>query len=368
MIRANLPARAYLRPIFALGFAIALALGALRGGEPEARAQTSPQAALPGRIAFVIGNSAYRHVLELDTPANDTRAIADGFRDAGYQVFGPLLDLDRPAMHSAIADFASRAALADVAVFYFAGHGVEFNGENYLLPVDANIMRESEAEAQTIKLSTVISAARHGRQLKLIILDACRDNPLGAVGAVHSVGRGLANIEPSAGVLVAFAARHGTAALDSVGEHSPFATALLDELAKPGTDVVDLFANVAKAVRSATAGMQEPYTYGAVEIGRERRAALVAWRPERTSRPRPILSHSSLHEVTEDQLAPLTCGELYLARNEIFARNGYCFTSERGRVNFNDNQGCITSRQLASETEMANARAILLHEQKRCGR
>lgn len=363
-----MPARAHLHRMVAIVLAMALAVAAPGGGEPDAMAQTAQQAPLPARIAFVIGNSAYRHVEALDTPANDAREIAEGFRDAGYQVFGPLLDLDRAGMNSAIADFAARAALADVAVFYFAGHGVEFSGENYLLPVDVDIARESEAEAQAVKLSTVISAARNGRQLKLIILDACRNNPLAAAGAVRSVGRGLANIEPSAGVLVAFAARHGTAALDSVGDHSPFAAALLEQLARPGTDVVDLFANVAKAVRTATAGVQEPYTYGAVEVGREKRAALVAWRPERTSRPRPILPHSSLHEVTEDQLAPLTCGELYLARNEIFARNGYCFTSERGRVNFNDNQGCITSRQLASETEMANARAVLLHEQKRCER
>ncbi len=366
-----MPVLRRLRGFFVLGVVAAVAIGALNDGIPaawaQAPAQPPPQAPLPRRVAFVVGNSAYRYVTELKNPANDTAAIAKGFADAGYEVVGPLLDLDLRAMQSAIGDFALKAAEADVAVLYFAGHGVEFNGENYLLPVDAEIERESEAEARAIKLSAVITAARNSRQLKVVILDACRDNPLAAVTATHSVGKGLANIEPSAGVLVAFAARHGTSALDGTGgNNSPFTTALLAQLAKPGTDVVDLFTEVAKDVRKTTTGLQEPYTYGAVDIGRDKRAALVAWRPERTSRPRPIFPDSSQRELTEAELAPLTCGELFLARNEIFARNGYCFWTERGRINFNNNQGCTTPVQIVSNTELGNANAIKLLEQKRC--
>jgi hypothetical protein len=350
-----------------LGLVALFAAGALIGASAaHAQASEQLQPPLPRRIAFVIGNSAYRFLPRLANPANDTRAIAAGFVEAGYEVVGPLLDLDRRTMQTTIAEFANKAGQAEVAVFYFAGHGIEFGGENYLLPIDAKLRRESEAQKQAIKLSTVITAASYGRQLKVVILDACRDNPLAAAHTTHGVNRGLANIEPSAGVLVAFAARHGTSALDGVGgANSPFTAALLGQLSSRGMDVVDLFAAVAKAVSETTMGRQEPYTYGAVDVGREKRAALVAWRPERTSRPRPILPHSSQREVTEDELVALTCGELYLARNEIFARNGYCFTTERGRVNFNDNRGCTTSRQIASDTELANARAIQLYEQKR---
>jgi hypothetical protein len=355
------------RALFVAGIAAVAAIGALVTSADTAWAQS--QAGAPRRVAMVIGNAHYLHAKSLKNPSKDAQAIADRFREAGFDTAGPLLDLNLKAMQDAVRDFGARAEQAEVAVFYYAGHGVEFSGENYLLPVDIAVETENDTEDRAVKLSLVLDAVKKARQLKVVILDACRDNPFAeryALQGAGSVGHGLANIEPSSGVLVAFAARHGTVAFDGEGERSPFTLALLQQLARPGIDVLEFFSEVAKTVRKATNARQEPYTYGSVDIGRDR-VALVAWRPEPTKRSRPIFPQSSEREITHDELAALSCGELYLARNEIYARKGLCFVTERARVNF-DIKGCTTTRQdIISATEQANVSAIRRAEiEQRC--
>src|SRR5262249_47481229 len=145
-------------------------------------------------------------------------------------------------MRSAVWAFGDAARDADIALVYFAGHGLEVAGENYLVPIDAKLVREADLEYETVTLASVLQSVGGARKLKIAVLDACRNNPLGArmvlrSGAPRSVTRGLARIEPKGEVLVAYAARAGTLAQDGEGRHSPYAEALMVHMATPGLDV-----------------------------------------------------------------------------------------------------------------------------------
>jgi uncharacterized protein len=208
------------------------------------------------RVALVIGNSDYRHTRVLANPKNDAEAIAKLLLEIGFAAGDVTLrtNLDYRAMREELRTFAGKAAGAEVAVVYFAGHGLEMSGENYLVPVDAKLER----------VLNVVSAAT---KLKLVILDACRTNPQADKialpgGAKRDVTRGLARIEPVGDVLVAYAAKAGTVALDGTGQHSPYAEALLKHLPTPGVDVFRLFGRVAETVLTTTGKQQEPWLYG----------------------------------------------------------------------------------------------------------
>ncbi len=222
------------------------------------------------RVALVIGNSNYQRVGLLANPANDARAVAVALRRLGFAEVVELFDLDQAAMTRALKDFGDRAQGAEWAVVFFAGHGLEMNGTNYLVPVDAQLKRDAHVADEALSLDSVQAKVDAASKFGLIILDACRNNPFIASmartrGATRSVGQGLATIaDPEGNVLVAFAAKHGTVAEDGAGQHSPFTAALLAHLEEPGLEVNILFRKIRDAVRTSTQRRQDPFVYGSL--------------------------------------------------------------------------------------------------------
>jgi uncharacterized caspase-like protein len=229
-----------------------------------------PVAAPPGRrIALVMGNSAYQAAGRLVNPANDARAVAASFRRLGFAEVIERYDLDLTSMSTAIKYFGDRSADADWAVVYYSGHGLEMNGIAYLIPIDARLERDTHVSDETVALSRVLEKVESARKLRLVILDACRNNPFVArmirsAGVTRSIGRGLAPIEPEGGVLVAYAAKHGTTAEDGTGINSPFAEALLANLEEPGLEINFLFRRIRDQVLASTNRRQEPFLYGSL--------------------------------------------------------------------------------------------------------
>jgi len=221
------------------------------------------------RVALVIGNAAYRNVAPLTNPANDAAAIAEMFRQAKFDVVALHGDLGNIGMRRALRDFSDQARGADIAVVYFAGHGMEVDGINYLIPVDATIERDTDTYDEAIALDRILQAVEPARQLRLVILDACRDNPfvkkMRRLLAARSLGRGLAGIEPSLpNTLVAYAAKGGSTAADGNGRNSPFAGALLKHLTTPGLGVRRALGFVRDDVLAMTDNRQEPFVYGSL--------------------------------------------------------------------------------------------------------
>ncbi len=224
------------------------------------------------RVALVIGNSAYRHVAKLPNPTNDAAAISLLLRRAGFDVVETRSDLGANEMRRAVRDFSDTARDADMAVVYYAGHGIEIGGANYLIPVDAALQRDIDVEDETVSLDRVLALLEPARRLRLVILDACRDNPfLGTMKrtmASRSVGRGLARVEPvGSDTLVAFAAKAGSTAADGNSVHSPFTAALLQHIATPGLDLRIAFGRVRDEVLKNTGNRQEPFVYGSLGGG-----------------------------------------------------------------------------------------------------
>jgi uncharacterized caspase-like protein len=221
------------------------------------------------RIALVIGNSNYANVRQLANPANDASAIAALLRRANFDLVEASNNLSGIEMRRAFRDFEERARGADIAVVYYAGHGIEFDGTNYLLPVDTVLKRDLDVEDEAVSLDRVIRTLEPARKLRLIILDACRDNPfvrtVRRTSETRSIGRGLAKIEPtSSNTLIAYAARAGSTAADGDAEHSPFAAALLQNLTTPGLDLRIALGRVRDAVLQTTGDRQEPFVYGSL--------------------------------------------------------------------------------------------------------
>jgi len=229
-----------------------------------------PVAVNERRIALVIGNSAYRNVPLLTNPVRDATSIADALRRTGFQTVTLQTDLTKEKLVDALRNFAQLADSADWALVYYAGHGLEMGGANYLIPVDAKLSTDRDVGFETVPLDQVLSAVEGAKRLKLVLLDACRDNPFASqmrrtmATASRSIGRGLASIEPESGTLVVYAAKHGETALDGEGGNSPFAVALVQRIATPGVEINKIFRLVRDDVMEATAGRQEPYTYGSL--------------------------------------------------------------------------------------------------------
>ncbi len=193
-------------------------------------------------------------------------AIAILLRSAGFAVVEPRSDIDLVQMRRAISDFAETLRDSDIAVIYFAGHGIEVDGTNYL-PFDAVLARDFDVEDETISLDRVLRAIEPARRLRLVILDSCRNNPFteSTKRSTRAIHRGLARVEPATpDTLIAFAAKAGSTANDGNGEHSPFAAALLKHLAAPGLDVRLALGEVRDAVMASTSPRQEPFVYGSL--------------------------------------------------------------------------------------------------------
>ncbi|MFB9268420.1 caspase family protein [Bradyrhizobium erythrophlei] len=226
----------------------------------------------PRKVALIVGNGSYRNVPPLANPPRDARLIASTFRDLGFAVVTLAPDLSRDKFFAALRDFGAEAEKADWAVVYYAGHGMEIGGVNYLIPTDAKLASDHDADTQAVALEQVIAAVAGARKLRLVMLDACRDNPFEKTMkhtiALKLVSKGLSNIEPEAGFMVVYAAKHGETALDGDAVNSPFATALARDIKEPKIEVRKLFDIVRDDVWTATKHQQQPFTYGSLP-GRE---------------------------------------------------------------------------------------------------
>jgi uncharacterized caspase-like protein len=220
------------------------------------------------RVALVVGNSAYQNVALLPNPVHDGAMIAATLKDAGFDVVDFRHDVPAAELRHALRDFADRARDADIAVVYYAGHGMEVNGTNYLIPVDAKLERDTDVYDEAVSLDRVLVAIEPAKQLRLVILDACRDNPfvksMKRTVASRAIGRGLAQVEPaSPNTLIAYSAKAGSTALDG-DTNSPFTIALSKHLTTPGLDVRRAFGFVRDDVLKDTANRQEPFVYGSL--------------------------------------------------------------------------------------------------------
>jgi tetratricopeptide (TPR) repeat protein len=245
----------------------------------EPRPSTSAIPSLPPpvheagrRIALVIGNAAYAAAPPLTNPPRDADLLAATLQKTGFETVRRISNLGREKFVEALQAFARDARQADWAVIYFAGHGIEIGGTNYLIPTDARLETDRDVQLEAISLDQVLAAVEGARKLRLVLLDACRNNPflpqMRTTTATRSVSRGLAPMEPASGTLVVYAAKHGQTALDGWNGNSPFADALAKDLAVPGIEINKLFRIVHDDVMAATGGRQEPFTYGAMP-GRE---------------------------------------------------------------------------------------------------
>ena len=228
------------------------------------------EAAVAGeRVALVIGNSAYKHTPRLDNPINDAGDVARVLTSLGYEVIEQR-DLDKAGMDRAIRHFADALADARSGLFYYAGHGLQVGGQNYLVPIDAELTTASALDFEMVRLDLVHRTMEAAVKTNIIILDACRDNPLSrnlarALGTRSaSIGRGLAAVESGEGTLISFSTQPGSVALDGEGRNSPYAGALIKHMTKRGEDISSVLINVRNDVMEATARRQVPWEHSAL--------------------------------------------------------------------------------------------------------
>ena len=221
------------------------------------------------RVALVIGNAAYEHVANLENPLNDAGDMGAALARLGFRVTR-LENVGDRELRKGLRAFRREASAARIAVVFYAGHGIEMNNRNFLVPVDARLQADGDVEYEAVPLDLVMGSVRGASDFRLVVLDACRDNPFlqsmsREEGTTRSVARGLARVEPSGGsTLLAYSAKEGTVALDGKGRNSPYVRALLEFLEQPGLDVGLMFRKVRDAVLDSTGKQQEPYAYGSL--------------------------------------------------------------------------------------------------------
>jgi uncharacterized caspase-like protein len=199
----------------------------------------------PSRVALVVGNGAYRNVPALENPTKDSAAVAKALEGVGFTVVKLADDMPRDTLLQTLHVFSLAAAKAEWATVYCAGHGMEVGGVNYLIPVDAKLAVDKDAETEAISLDLILASAAGASKM-------------------HLVSRGLSNIEPEASTMVVYATRHGEVAMDGQGGHSPFATAVINDLPKPGLEIRRFFDVVRDDVMAATNREQQPFSYGSL--------------------------------------------------------------------------------------------------------
>ena len=235
------------------------------------------------RVAFVVGNGAYKNVAQLPNPPVDAKAMAAVLRSVGFDVVEGV-NLTRDKMTEKLLDFGKRAQGAEVAVFFYAGHGIAISGTNYLLPVDADIKSEMDVKlGSAINVDTTLEQTMGDAKVKLVFLDACRDNPFAAkikstATRGVSVGQGLAEMKSGEGTLIAFATGPGQTALDGTdGQNSPFTRALISHITRPGVEIQQAMTEVRAQVNEETSKGQLPWGHtnliGAVYLNPAKPAA-----------------------------------------------------------------------------------------------
>jgi hypothetical protein len=303
------------------------------------------------RIALVIGNSGYQSVSRLENPKNDALLVAETLSKLGFTLVGggAQVELDKSSFDSAVQRFGSQLIGADVALFYYAGHGLQVRGTNYLVPVTANPTRETDVDFQMVDVSLVLRQMEGaGTKLNIVILDACRNNPFGGRGLRASDG-GLAQIRAPEGTLLSYATQPGNVALDGDDGHSPYTRALVETMQKSGLDVLQAFNQVGLMVKRATGSSQQPWVstspidgsfyFSGTSTNQIATAGPATSILPPVPSPVPtapvaartqsdfIFSDSDSRMLSSEELRRLSKDELRVARNEIFARRGRFFNS-----------------------------------------
>ncbi len=223
------------------------------------------------RYALVIGNSAYQHAPVLPNPQNDARAMSEALESVGFEVLVGI-DLTKAGMVDIVRRFSRVLDETEVALFFYAGHGLQVYGENFLVPVDAELKQENDLDFETMSMRLVLrQLGRRDRRTNLIFLDACRDNPLArnlarSMGQARSisVGRGLSTTESGLGTLIAYATQPGNVAVDGAGGNSPFTAALAKWLREPGLEVRQVMSRVRQTVMTETDFKQVPWDHSSL--------------------------------------------------------------------------------------------------------
>jgi uncharacterized caspase-like protein len=213
------------------------------------------------RVALVIGNSTYRNVPRLDNPAKDARLMADTLQALGFAIVGgsAQLDLDKTAFDNAVRSFGRQLQGANVGLFYYAGHGIQVRGANYLVPVNADPAREADLDFELEDVSLVLRQMEgSGTRLNLVFLDACRNNPFGGRG-LRALDSGLAQMRAPEGTVISFATQPGNVALDGGDGNSPFTSALVQTIRRPGLGIFDALNEIGLTVKRTTGGSQQPW-------------------------------------------------------------------------------------------------------------
>ena len=213
------------------------------------------------RIALVVGNSAYRNVPPLTNPVNDAKLIAETLQSLGFELVGgsAQFNLDKPGFEAMVKRFGTQMQGADVGLFYYAGHGVQVRGENYLVPVSANPEREADVDFEMLSTTLVMRQMEGAHtRLNLMLLDACRNNPFGG-RALRGIDRGLAQMRAPEGTLISFATQPGNVAMDGEEGNSPYTKALAQTVKRPGLGIFDVFNEVGLEVKKQTGGSQQPW-------------------------------------------------------------------------------------------------------------
>jgi uncharacterized caspase-like protein len=245
----------------------------------------SQSAAAQKRVALVIGNSAYQNTAKLDNPKNDAADMAATLKQLGFKVLEGR-DLEKAAMDRLIRDFAESLSGAQIGLFFYAGHGIQVSGQNYLVPIDAKLTTGSALDFEMVRLDLVQRTMEREASTNIIMLDACRDNPLArnlarALGTRSAaIGKGLAAMESGEGTLISFSTQPGNVALDGSGRNSPFAAAMLKHITAPGEDLPTILINVRNDVMAATERRQVPWEHSAL-------TAKVYFIPPKPAEPKP---------------------------------------------------------------------------------
>jgi invasion protein IalB len=222
------------------------------------------------RVALVIGNADYTATTVLRNPSNDATDMSRTLRELGFEVVEGL-NLNRAGMEAKIREFSRKLAGAEMALFFYAGHAVQVDGRNHLLPVDARLEQAGDLELDTVDVQVVLRQMENQVRVSLVFIDACRDNPLQrtyatALGPSRSASltRGLASVRGTVGTLVAFATEPGSVAQDGAGRNSPFTTALLSHIRTPGMEISALMRQVRADVIAATNRRQVPWDHSSL--------------------------------------------------------------------------------------------------------
>jgi uncharacterized caspase-like protein len=229
----------------------------------------SPVAHADKRVALVIGNSAYRPQGELTNPRNDATDVSAALKMHGFQVIDGF-DLEKVALDRKLRDFAAALAGADVGLFFYAGHGLQVSGNNYIIPVDAEVMTESALDFETVRLDLVQRTMERAAPINILIVDACRNNPFTrnlarAMGTRSTqIGRGLAPVEAGFGTLISFSTQPGAVADDGIGRNSPFTGALVKHLLSSNEEIMALLLDVRVDVIRETNRRQVPWEHTAL--------------------------------------------------------------------------------------------------------